>query len=399
MNSVNIYTGKVIAERSEEHVVPRSLGGRLSSPDLVDKKTNDLFGHGIDAELEEALRSVRVMIDARNADGKSPRGLSKVQGDDGRVYRLDAGGVPVITPSGRIEELEPGKLFLKAKVPDEAALRKMLAPTARRAGKDVNELVQKAMSISRTTKIPAPGVTLSLSLWQHGPYRATAKIACNLLGLSAPATFLRSEFNEIRQYVFAGVKPSLHPVQAVKFDAGKGISDLDHLVKIEVTPSGDVLALVVYFGTFPFVVRLGHLPAPVQCRSVSYRVDQRSAIDRRDDERDLGVPIPSFEQAAAASHEEFAKIVNEQSEQVVSKVHRVHQRIWIDRITTPLFAKFFEDTKSREQTEADRAALYGAIIMKLVEELAPRIARESQMRRLQMDQPSASRDESDDKVK
>jgi hypothetical protein len=110
VNSTDIYTGKGIVERSEEHVIHRCLGGRLSSPELVDKKTNDLFGHGIDAELEEALRSVRVMIDARNADGKSPRSLSGVQGDDGKFYRIDAGGIPVVRPSGRIKELEPGQL-------------------------------------------------------------------------------------------------------------------------------------------------------------------------------------------------------------------------------------------------------------------------------------------------
>jgi hypothetical protein len=54
------------------HIVPRFLGGRLKAAGLLARKTNSEFGRGIDASLAEALRSLRVILDA--ARGSVRRG-------------------------------------------------------------------------------------------------------------------------------------------------------------------------------------------------------------------------------------------------------------------------------------------------------------------------------------
>lgn len=85
---IDIFTLERIVTATEEHILPRCLGGRLAKVGLIDKTTNDETGHMIDAKLDEALRSIRVITGAMSSDGQPPRSLASVIGDDGKQYTV-----------------------------------------------------------------------------------------------------------------------------------------------------------------------------------------------------------------------------------------------------------------------------------------------------------------------
>ena len=230
-----------------EHILPRALGGRLYKVGLIDKRTNDEFGGGIDARLDEALRSIRVVIDARNTDGKPPRALTSVEGDDGKKYRVEAGGVMIPAPEITATKLPTGETLIQGTIPNVDVLRNMLRKHARRTGKDLDELVE-VFTATATHRVTAPpALRFGIGLWDDGPYRATAKIACNLLAFAAPGLFHDSAFTGIREYILKGTRQSVHPVQAVNVLLTDGIGPLDHLVRIPLHPirrSGRIRSLV-----------------------------------------------------------------------------------------------------------------------------------------------------------
>ena len=91
--AIDVFALQPIVTPTEEHILPRCLGGRLAKVGLIDKKTNDETGHTIDPELGEALRSIRIITDAKSSDGRPPRALTSIIGDDGKQYTVAAGGV------------------------------------------------------------------------------------------------------------------------------------------------------------------------------------------------------------------------------------------------------------------------------------------------------------------
>lgn len=376
MKHTDVYTTHDIVTQSDEHVMPSCLGGQLVSPNIIDKSTNDRFGGGIDAKLDLALRSFRILLDAKNSRGASPRALSGLQGDDGRTYRVEAGGIPVLKPRANIKEIAPGELALDVHVSDESDLRKMLTKKARKAGKNPDEVVRKALGIASRTVTAAPTVGMSVSLWQDEPYRATAKIACNLLAHFSSKLFLHGNFTGIRRYVLDGIMVQPEPVQGTRMDIrANGLGPLDHLVKVASVPSGEVLGLVVYSGVLAFVVRLGHLPTSFPDVCLSYRVDQLGQVTRSNADEDMQLEIPSFARAVAQTQEELLQLAVDQLATLGPEVEKIQRHLWLERILRPLFDQFFRDLDGREPTEEERVRFYGAIAMKVVQEIAPSIAK------------------------
>lgn len=376
---IDIFTLERIVTATEEHILPRCLGGRLAKVGLIDKTTNDETGHMIDAKLDEALRSIRVITGAMSSDGKPPRSLTSVMGDDGKPYTVAVGGVMRQAPQISTRKLDSGETLIQGSVPDEAALRDMLRKHARRSGKKLDHLVQDFTSSSKKRVEAAPALPFSCEVWDTGARRATAKIACNLLAFAAPDLFLDAAFNGVREYVLKGTELAVHPVQAVDARASEGMGPLDHLVRVDLQSSGVVSALVVYFGHLAFVVQLGVL-APREPLSVAYRVDQLGGTDRLNATVDLDVPVPSFADAAASPDDDVAKLAGAQLERLLPVALEIQRRLWFDRIFREEEQRFFAEIGERELTESEARTFIGTLAARFVEELTPSAQRASQRR-------------------
>ena len=81
--------------RTEEHIIPNALGGRLKSKNLICKQCNSAFGVIIDSELAKQFNFVANMLNIKRDRG-APQPFDAVDCRDGTVYSLEPGGVPVL---------------------------------------------------------------------------------------------------------------------------------------------------------------------------------------------------------------------------------------------------------------------------------------------------------------
>ncbi|HEX4334356.1 MAG TPA: hypothetical protein VH062_00505 [Polyangiaceae bacterium] len=370
---IDIYTRRPIETQSDEHILPRSLGGKLSAVGLIDKVTNDQFGSGIDAALDKTLQALRVILDARNADGDSPRALAGVRAPDGEQYLVAAGGKVTVRPKIKTTRIGD-QLHVEGTVSDAETLKRMLLRHARRAGKNVDDMVAALMDGAKDRADAIPELTFALPLGCEDFYRATAKIACNLFAYERPG-FLSSAFDPIRDYVLTGNVPPHHPVQAAFVEVtSNGLGPLDHCAKVESTPSGDVLGLVVYFGFVALTVRLGCLPAqvtPVVLRS--YRVDQVNLQHRVDHPDDHRISIPSFSEVVETADDDFAARTCLQIEKLLGEALRIQRDHWLQGIIAPQFERLRALQSERATTEADQRAFSNALTNAMMKEMEPRI--------------------------
>lgn len=74
--------------KSEEHIIPNSLGGRMCSYRLLCKGCNEKLGGTIDVELYKQLGFIADAISAKRDRKKSDRRI-KMIGDNGQVAYVD----------------------------------------------------------------------------------------------------------------------------------------------------------------------------------------------------------------------------------------------------------------------------------------------------------------------
>jgi hypothetical protein len=115
--------------------------------------------------------------------------------------------------------------------------------------------------------------------------------------------------------------------------------------------------------------------------STSYRVDQLSGVDRLDHEDDMDVAIPSFQQAADSTYEEFYELVLEQLNGLLPQVQRAQESIWIQRIVESAYKELEFTPNGRALTAEEGVALSHAIAARFAQELRPRIEEAARQRR------------------
>jgi hypothetical protein len=336
----DIYTKQPIETDSEDHILPSFLGGRVRIRGRIDKGTRDLLARGIDARLDEALQCVRVPLDARSAVGEPPN------------------------------------------VPNEQVVRDMLRKHARGTDNDLDELVNEWMAAARKRLSVPPEPALKPLLWECDPYRATAKVVCNLFAEHDPEAFLLDEFDAIRNFVVAGVERDAFLVQIADAEAtSHGLGPLDHLVRVGATASGEVVGLVVYFGVLAFVIRLGHATT-ISFRNRSYRVDQIGRSDRVDDPRDLAIAVPSFAEAAARSDDECRRQVRRQVERLVPILQTIQRKAWLKGLILPHWQRLLEQKGNRDEPTADELRRFSEQVAKdIVAQQLPPMPQVSERRR------------------
>jgi hypothetical protein len=288
---------------SEEHIVLDSLGGRLVSPDLLDKTTNDRFGSTVDAALADVLLPIRVMLDAKAADGRSAPFFRGATTADGRRYNVLPGGKPELAaPEVQIALTEKG-VAINAKVRSMSEARRLLERKLSEYG--IRPEVLEAAARGVEEHVPMLNFGLEFG---PGAWRAILKMACNLLAHRQAPLFLGAGFDAVRNLVLTGVGD---PWDFVAFNTasvdlnaqGSALGQLDHLVLVH----GDATAcsvhgLVALYGHLQFVLFLGSAPLDASF-ATSYRVDQLGGTDRLDAPEDGEIVPPPFKRY---SESEFA---------------------------------------------------------------------------------------------
>jgi hypothetical protein len=352
----DIYTLKPILVSSEEHVIQDALGGRLESGELIDKSTNDLFGSTIDADLVNGLQIVRVLLDAKSGDGRSPPAIRGLASDDGNEYDLLAGGHAELGKQKIAIEQVDGEVLMHVNVRDKQEIRKLARRALERRGVSAERLEQSLEKIESTRR-PAPPLQVPTT-WGRGFWRAIAKNACNLLAHKACAIFLETGFNPVRQFVLAGGDPwEFVAMHCTPLNVGTALGPLDHLIVVRGTAeTGQVAALVVLYGHVEFVVRLGKT-ALTSDLATAYRVDQLGSTHRLDDDRDLAIHVPEFVRLTEATQRDWFAANEVAMNRVLGTVQAIVDKRAFDHLSQLLMGEIFAGGGTYSQSDINAAAV------------------------------------------
>lgn len=291
---LDVYTKKPIVTLSDEHVLLNALGGRKVARDLIDKTTNDIFGHTIDAALADAVLPVRVLMDAKAADGTAAPALRGMQTAEGERYNLLPGGPPELAaPRAMFTPTEGGGMNVVARARSMEELRRLVARKFAQHGIPMSALDAVTPVRERAPKL-AGQIKFGLDAW-----RGLTKMACNLLAIRRRELFLDTAFDAVRNFVLDGgadawdfVAPTATPLAVA--GTPNALGPLDHFLVVHGdAATGAVRGLVVLYGHLQIVVKLGTANLPTSFVT-TYRIDQLGGADRFDGEDATSVVPPPF---------------------------------------------------------------------------------------------------------
>jgi hypothetical protein len=81
------------SNRSDEHIIPNAIGGRLKSKSLLCKQCNSDFGDSIDSELSRQLNHIGNMLNIKRDRG-NPQPIKGIYNKTGEQIILEPGGKP-----------------------------------------------------------------------------------------------------------------------------------------------------------------------------------------------------------------------------------------------------------------------------------------------------------------
>lgn len=241
---------------SPEHVVLNSLGGRLTVKDLLCQPCNNRLGGVIDSPLEQQLRSLGLLADAKKGDGNSVapmRGLPTEEG--GRIDMLP-GGKPRPTFPRPVQVKKEGKdLHVSIQAGNEKEAARLLAHQLRRFGLTLDVL--DSLSAEKV-KSKVGTVKFTLTLGGVLPARSVAKMGMAAMTLARGRAFVNStRFDPLAEFVAgrseAGIEHTVDPGGRLSVRDAVGANVLEHALLVF---SSEGMLQIVFnaFGVVPYWV-------------------------------------------------------------------------------------------------------------------------------------------------
>jgi hypothetical protein len=241
------------ANKSDEHVFPNAIGGRLTVADFLCARCNSSAGHRWDAEVARQLHQWTIFFGVVGRRNGPPRALRIETSAGEKLLLRGDGSLSLQHPSITETQTDSGSL-LQLSVRDEAELKEMLVGVKRRFPKlDVEKTLQSAAK-------PAPS-------YPKGMVKLTSNFGGELSGRSvvkSAVAFAKhlgidlTEFRTAREYLKSS---DGFPCFGYYFEddlirnrpAGVPL----HCVAVSAEPeTGVILAYVEYFGIHRIVACL-----------------------------------------------------------------------------------------------------------------------------------------------
>lgn len=278
-SSICIYCKTSFSTASDEHIIPSFLGGRKRSVNIVCSECNTKFGRTIEAEMSKQLNTLRVIFGLLSNRGKEAPPIKGIKLKDGRIVNLVHGGKPgFAVPIIEKEEKPNGIIHIKAIAGSEKQFRQIVEGHKRKGEiKNVKKVKEE--------EYLKEYLPLNLSLGGPNFFRATAKIAFNLLTTVIPQDVILSpQFDPIRNFIRKGEILKETPVWYdfdCPFPLGNPIGPIDHCVAIACEPASDkIMGWVRFYHAFCFRIEISNIWQG-QRIGIFYRVNP---IERKDSE-------------------------------------------------------------------------------------------------------------------
>lgn len=236
--------------KSYEHIIPQSIGGKKKSTRLLCQNCNKNYGKIIDKNISDSFNELCTLLNIKRERGKNPSIFLKTK--SGIKYKFKVNNNPeIVKPIIQENKLNENELFLKIIAPNYKILNQVLDGLKRKYPK-INKKELLEQSTEMLENIPEQ-FHMSFKLGGINFYKAISKIAINYCIYN---NIKKSEIDNIIGFLKGNVIDNKY-IWTVYFEEKKRLSSLNHILCLEGRKKDKLLFCLVYlFNTFPFFVIL-----------------------------------------------------------------------------------------------------------------------------------------------
>lgn len=239
------------SNKSDEHVIPNALGGRLKTKAATCNACNNRAGHGIDTKLVSALAWYANVLDLPRDAGEKPD-VTLLDNHSRLNFVFKPGKPPIPAKNLNYSRDADGKGRLSGFAPSISEMLKVL-DSAKPKGSQISNIdITESKSTYILYSIPIPGP----DILDQDILRAIAKIA---LCYSRYANLPLSDSGVAIRYLRG---ESINPLpvvpiwmELISIQTTDDLSPLHHSIYLK-THSGRLFCYIALFGMFEFVVLL-----------------------------------------------------------------------------------------------------------------------------------------------
>ncbi|WP_368206392.1 HNH endonuclease [Aeromonas sp. s5] len=265
--------------KTEEHIILNSCGGKLKSSSLICKTCNSLLGERYDATLASQLNFYSNMFNVRRDNGRVPN-IYGIQKTSGHEFSITPGGFPSFRfPIIKDEvDIENSNIEIQVNASSMKQLKQVIAGLHRRYPQlDVNEAISSAQS--KQVYLGSP-VSISTSIGGDLSFRAVCKAAINFHLVSGGD---KNDISHLIPYIRGGVDLRCvfnHPSKVV--EATLAPNESSHIIHLEGDPHEQLLyCYIEYFNAHCYLIILNsNYTGPEISNTYCYDVVARREIKR-----------------------------------------------------------------------------------------------------------------------
>lgn len=262
---VNCYLcGNKITDdnKTVEHIILNSLGGKLKSSKLICKSCNSNFGNSIDSTLAKQLEFFANYLDIKREHG-DVQDIEMIKESTGEKYKVTSKGVP-IPSKPNVEEIKSvDKTEIRVQARSKQELKKVLIGLKKKYPTiDIESLLEDAITIRETISEP---LTKSLSIGGKESMPAILKMAINFyIEKTGDKESVKDAIDDLKKNETARVEPIIFEKDILDFVEG----EVTHTLFINGSKKQRKLyAIIELYSSIQFIVKLSdnYTKEDIQC--------------------------------------------------------------------------------------------------------------------------------------
>jgi len=234
--------------KSEEHIIPNAIGGRLKSSDLICKPCNGGFGSEIDKKFIDQFKVICNLIDVNRQRGKAQD--ITVKSEEGEYYRERKGDLKFRQPKTSLENIdEKSKKFKITGSRQKDVINALRKFQKEHPKVDVEEI---SSTLKRTRELVDQNTTINAPIINEETYRGALKVLINYCIQSGVE---QRELNKGIQFLKGEVQDfDIKPFYAQDYKINKEVKSVLHSILIIGSKSEKILfGIAEFFNAYRYI--------------------------------------------------------------------------------------------------------------------------------------------------
>ena len=354
--------GKTITEenKSVEHIVLNSLGGRLKSAQLICRSCNSKFGNTIDANLSKQLNFFANFLDIKRENGTVPD-VEMLKASTGEKFKVTSKGIPILAKPLLKETPCGDGTTIQIKARSEKELKGILIGL-RKKHPTVNpeECMGNATKVKEYISEP---LTIELTIGGEESFPAILKMAINYyIEKTGDIASVKDAINDLKNNLTNKVEPII--LKDPLFDLAE--SEVVHSIFVNCSGTEHkIYAIIELYSSIQFVVKLSeHYSGDDEQDLYVYDV-----LERKELKREIKTP-PSFSEMFvfkySSSRPDFA-LLRKRIERLIAIGTKRKNQIYVSEAIAKTMAATLQRLPEGHIITAENISLFVNEFMKNIE--------------------------------